>query len=61
MSIKNKECFSNDDTYSRFMLGLNLEKLKKLENLDPQKTIFGLLFLYIMTALLIFISIQISI
>jgi fatty acid desaturase len=60
MSIKNKEYFSKNDTYSRFILGLNLEKLKKLENLDPQKTIFGLLFLYIMTALLIFISIQLT-
>jgi len=60
MNSKNTECFSKDETYSRFVLGLDLAKLKELENLDPIKTIFGLISLYIITAVLVFASIQLT-
>jgi len=60
MNDKRTECFSKDETYSRFVLGLDLARLKKLEELSPKKTIFGLLTLYIITALVVFVSIKLT-
>ena len=60
MINKKIECFSKDQNYSRFELGLDLAKLKDLEILDEKKTIFGLLSLYFVTAMLIFISIKLT-
>ena len=60
MSRKSTKCFSKDEKYNRFVLGLDIAKLKDLENLDPKKTVFGLLFLYLMTAALVFASIQLT-
>ena len=58
---KNKiNCFSKNDNYSRFMLGLELQKLKALENLDEKKTIFSLIFLYFITAVIVFSSINLT-
>ena len=61
MINKKIECFSKDQNYSRFELGLDLAKLKDLEILDEKKTILGLLSLYSVTAMLIFISIKLII
>ena len=37
MSSEKIECFSKDETYSRFVLGLDLAKLKELESIDQKK------------------------
>lgn len=60
MSENNIKCFSKEKTYNRFKLDLDLAELKKLETLDEKKTVFGLLTLYITTAILIFLSIKLT-
>ena len=50
MSSEKIECFSQDETYSRFVLGLDLAKLKELESIDQKKTIFALVSLYFITS-----------
>ena len=47
MSSEKIECFSQDETYSRFVLGLDLAKLKELESID-QKKLYLRLYLYIL-------------
>ena len=54
MSENNIKCFSKEKIYNRFKLDLDLAELKKLETLDEKKTVFGLLTLYVTTAILIF-------
>ena len=56
----NIKCFSKDETYNRFKLGLNLSELKALEILDEKKTFIALAILYFTTALLIFVSIKLT-
>ena len=56
MSENNIKCFSKEKIYNRFKLDLDLAELKKLETLDEKKTVFGLLTLYVTTAILIFFN-----
>ena len=56
----NMKCFSKDEIYNRFKLGLNLSELKALEILDEKKTFIALVILYLTTALLIFVSIKLT-
>ena len=54
MMSNNTKCFSKDEIYNRFKLGLDLSELKALETLDEKKTFIALVILYLTTALLIF-------
>ena len=60
MNEKNTKCFDRENTYNRFKLNLDLAELKKLEILDENKTIIGLITLYITTAILIFVSVKLT-
>jgi len=60
MNSKKKDCFSKDKTYSRFVLSLDLPSLKELESIDEKKTIIGLISLYFITAVIVFVSIQLT-
>ena len=60
MNEKNTKCFDRENTYNRFKLNLDLAELKKLEILDENKTIIGLITLYVTTAILIFVSVKLT-
>jgi fatty acid desaturase len=60
MNVKTSNCFSNDEKYNRFTLGLELNKLKELQNLNVKKTLFSLIFLYFITVIIVFSSIKLT-
>ena len=60
MKNNNFKCFDKKDKYSKFELGIDLEKINNLTILSERKTYFSYLFLIISFFLIIFLSIEIT-